>query len=311
MLSRPLLFIPLIHQAMKKKLIHAFALVFLSIGAAGQIPNYSFENWTNIGSYEVPDQWGTLNNTTSTLGVYTVTKATPGNPGSSYMKITSKTAGPGVAPGIAVSGVLDSITMQPKSGFQFYQRPANFTGKWQHMIFGSSQGSISVKLTKWDTVNGMRETVAVANLTLSGMAMSWANFSIPFTYQTGNNPDTCIIVLKASGVNPTDQDYLWVDNLGFSGSVVGINDEASSNSIVSAFPNPAASLLTIDIALSTPQNTVIEITDVAGRVVLTHSAGVLTGDSRQTIDISGLAKGMYVLRVTTDMAMCTENIIVR
>lgn len=296
---------------MKKKLIHAFALIFLSIGAAGQIPNYSFENWNNMGSYDNPDQWGTLNNTTTSLGVYTVTKATPGNPGSSYMKITSKTAGPGVAPGIAVSGVLDSITMQPKSGFPFYQRPANFTGKWQHMIFGSSQGSISVTLTKWDTVNAMRETVAVANLTLSGMAMSWANFSIPFTYQTGNNPDTCIIILKASGANPTDQDYLWVDNLGFSGSVVGISDEAAAMSIVSTFPNPASGILVIDIALTTSQNTVIEITDVTGRVVLTHKAGLLTGDSRQTIDISGLAKGIYVLRVTTEMVMCAENIIIQ
>lgn len=296
---------------MKNKILHACALLMITLGASAQIPNYSFETWTSMGSYDNPDQWGTLNNTTAPLGVYTVTKATPGNPGTSYMKITSKTAGPGVAPGIAVSGVLDSITMQPITGFPFYQRPANFTGKWQHMIFGSSQGSITVTLTKWDTVNAMRETVAIANLTLSGMAMSWANFSIPFNYQTGNNPDTCIIVLKASGANPTDLDYLWVDNLGFSGSVVGINDQPVAVSLVGASPNPASSLLLIDIALTTPQNTVIEITDVAGRVVLTQDAGILTGDSRQTIDISGLAKGMYVLRVRTEVELRTKNIVIQ
>lgn len=95
--------------------------------------------------------------------------------------------------------------------------PANFTGKWQHMIYGSSQGSIQVTLTRWDSGMGMRmPKLLQGNVTLSGMAITWANFTIPLTYTDGNNPGFCIIVMKASGSNPTNNDYLWVDNLAFS-----------------------------------------------------------------------------------------------
>src|SRR5262249_28300307 len=152
--------------------------------------------------------WSTLNNTTTMGGVYTCTKASPGVPGSYYMQLTSKTILSTVVNGMAVCGTLDSMTMQPTGGFPFNQRPAAFNGKWQHMIFGSSQGSVSVTLTRWDASSSSRVVVATAAQTLSGMAMSWANFTINFNYMDGNYPDSCIIVLMASGANPTNNDYL-------------------------------------------------------------------------------------------------------
>ena len=206
---------------MKKIILSAIAGSFLTITAFAQIPNNSFESFTNMGTYDNPVSWGTMNNTTNAMSVYTAQKGTPGFPGASYLKLTSKTMGPSVMNGIAVSGVLDSMTMMPKSGFAYAMRPINFTGRWQHMA--SNQGSITVTLTRWDMGTNSRVTVAAANQTLSGMAMSWANFTIPFTYVDAGNPDTCIIVLKASGSSPVNGDYLWVDNLTFSG-FTGINE---------------------------------------------------------------------------------------
>jgi hypothetical protein len=293
---------------MKKHILSLLAVAAVATASA-QIPNNSFENWTNMGSYSNPDQWGTLNNTTAAVSVYTATQGTPGNPGSYYLKLTSTTVGPTVAPGIAVSGVLDTLTMQPKSGFAFSQRPASFTGRWQHMIFGSSQGSISVILTRWDTQNNMRETVATANQTLSGMAMSWANFTINFTYQTGNNPDTCIIVLRASGANPTNQDYLWVDNLAFTGTV-GIENQSSFLNNVSLYPNPANSQLAVDLNFNSPQETTLQIVDLNGRVVYSYNTGMLNGQNKETIDISGLAKGAYLLRVIAESGTETKNFVI-
>ena len=102
-----------------------------------------------MGTYENPDGWATLNDLTTMSGIYTATKGTPGSPGSSYLKLTSQTIGPNVVNGIAVSGVIDQVTQQPVSGFAFNQQPASFNGKWQHMIYGTSQGSINVTLTRW------------------------------------------------------------------------------------------------------------------------------------------------------------------
>lgn len=75
----------------------------ISTTAFAQIPNSGFENWTTMGSYSNPDNWDQLNAMTNPNSVYTCVKGTPGNPGSSYIKLTSKTVGTmGVMHGLAV-----------------------------------------------------------------------------------------------------------------------------------------------------------------------------------------------------------------
>lgn len=294
---------------MTKSIHTLIALLFVFSISNAQIPNFSFENWTSMGSYYNPDQWGTMNNTTASEGIYTATKASPGNPGSWYLKLTSRTVSSGVMNGIAVSGILDSITKLPVSGFAYSTRPASFTGKWQHMIYGSSQGSITVTLSRWDVSLNQRVTVATANQTLSGMAMSWANFSINFIYADGNDPDSCIIVLKASGANPTNQDYLWVDNLAFAGTVTGIENNNSVSKSVSVFPNPSTSEITVDMNLISSQKTYIEITDIDGKIVLSKNVGVVQGSAKEIVDVSKFAKGSYFVKVSVDSGSIVKRII--
>ncbi len=293
-----------------KTILKSIALLFTTSTLLAQIPNSGFENWTAVNTYSVPDGWGTLNNTTALSGIFTVTKATPGSPGASYMKITSKTIGTAVVGGIAVSGVLDSMTMQPKSGFAFNQRPANFTGKWQHMIYGSSQGSVLVTLTRWDSGTNARVAVASGSVTLSGMAMSWANFTIPLTYADGNNPDSCIIVLKASGSAPTNNDYLWVDNLAFTGTVTGLKTLESVLSNVNVFPNPSADIINITLKVKSEQKVSLELVDLTGKVLLSKDLGLVQGESKQTLNINGISKGIYFVKVVSDKGTETKKIII-
>lgn len=287
-----------------------FLLIFCPLFFIAQIPNSGFENWTSLGSYENPDGWGTMNNTTTLAGVYTATKGTPGSPGNSYLKLTSKTVLTTVVNGIAVSGRLDSTTMQPISGFPFNQRPANFTGKWQHMIYGTSQGSLSVVLTRWDVAGNNRVTVATVNYTMSGMAMSWANFALPFTYTDGGNPDTCIITLKASGNNPTNNDYLWVDNLGFTGTVVGIKDQSTLTSAVDVFPNPSKDLVNLKFNTSEAQKIKIEISDISGKLVYSENIETLKGESNHQLNVSTLEKGTFLIRIIGEKNSETRKLII-
>jgi len=295
-----------------KKLLSAISILLLIINVAfGQIPNFSFENWTNMGSYENPDLWATMNNTTSPLGVYTATKGTPGNVGSYYLKLTSKTTSSGVRNAIAVSGKLDTITMLPKSGFAFNQRPQSFTGNWQHMIYGTSAGAISVALTKWNSVSIKRDTVALAGQKLSGMVMSWAAFTFNFTYQSGEFPDSCIIFLQASGSVPTNLDYLYLDNLAFTGSVAGVENNTIYINIITLFPNPTNDNIMIELNLKSSENTVVEIRDLNGKIVLTKDLGTLKGLSKQSIGISSLAAGSYLVNIISGKETKIEKIIKR
>lgn len=295
---------------MKKAILSIISVVALSASALAQIPNAGFESFTTVGSYEVPNGWGTMNNTTATFSVYTATKGTPGSPGASYLKLTSKTVSASVVNGIAVSGVLDSITMKPKSGFPCTLQPVSFTGKWQHMIYGTSQGSVKAVLTKWNVGLNKRDTVAIAAQTLAGMAMSWANFSINFTYLSSVVPDSCIIELRASGSAPTVNDYLWVDNLAFSGSVTGIENHESFVTNMVVFPNPSSETINVNLNLKSSQKVNIELTDINGKLILTKDAGTLTGESKQTLNVNNISKGTYLVRVITESGIEVRKIVI-
>jgi hypothetical protein len=100
-------------------------------------------------------------------------------------------------------------------------------------------------LTKWNAAQNKRDTIAVGSQTLAGMAVSRANFSQTRTYKDSTNyPDSCMFALNASGAFPANKDYLWVDNLAFSGSVavvqppinVFINETFSELTQIICFP---------------------------------------------------------------------------
>ncbi|MBA2613934.1 MAG: T9SS type A sorting domain-containing protein [Bacteroidetes bacterium] len=295
---------------MKKLLLSIGAATLISVSAFAQIPNSGFENWTTVGSYTNPTSWGTMNNATATYSIYTSAAGTPGSPGSYYLKLTSKTTGTTVTNGIAVSGVIDSVNMKAKSGFPYNMQPVSLTGKWQHMIYGSSQGSVKAILTKWNVGLSKRDTIATAAQTLAGMAMSWANFTINFTYLSGAMPDSCIIELKASGSNPTNNDYLWVDNLAFVGSVTGIQKQESFLNGLGVYPNPSTESLNMNLNLKSQQQITIELVDMNGKLVRSKNVGIVQGESTQTINVAGLAKGCYSIKVIGEQAIEIRKIVI-
>ncbi len=290
---------------MKKQTIIAIALMLtVVISKAQSVPNGSFETWTNPNGYLVPADWETLNDMTSSASVYTATRG--GSASDYYLKLTSQTVtGMGVMPGIAVSGMLDMGSLNALSGFPFAFRPTTFTGKWQYMGNSSNDiGYIKVFLTKWNSSMGMRDTVGFTSQNLNGMVMSWANFSFPFTYNNTDVPDTCIIILNASGSNPEAGSYLYVDNLSFSGIITGVENTEITGTF-RIYPNPSNQEIQIDLSglKSTAQQ--FEITDLTGRVIVTKQSN---GSLLQTISISELPAGNYLLRITTAKGIVTQKI---
>jgi hypothetical protein len=296
---------------MKKLLFTFTAASFISVSAFAQILNNGFENWTSMGAYSNPDNWETLNNYTALAGVYTATKGMPGNPGASYLMLTSKTVSTSVVNGVAVYGKLDVPSMQGVAGLPFTQQPVRLTGNWQHMIYGSSQGSVLVKLTKWNTVTNMRNVVATGSVTLSGMAMSWTTFTVNLTYTSSVAPDSCMIVLKASGTTPTNNDYLWVDNLAFSGSVTGINNLENNISDVSIFPNPATENFTIELNVKKASPINFKLFDLTGKLIKEINAGEVFGNYKTSISITDIAKGSYFLKISSDDGLEVKKIMIQ
>ena len=282
----------------------------IAVSNAQTIPNASFENWTSMGSYNNLDAWSTLNDMTASMSTFTCVKGTPGQVGAAYLKLTSKNVtGMGIMPGMAVCGTVDMATLQPTSGFAFVDRPSALTGKWQYMASGADQGFIAIALTKWDNTMMMRDTIASVYYPLSGMAMSWANFSIPITYLNGNDPDSCIIILSASQANgaPTAANsYLYVDGLNFTGIVANVSHNTSTMDLV-IFPNPTSDKLNIDLSVLNNKKATIKIVDVTGKEI--RSIEIQSVNEKTQLDISDLPKGNYILKVISSGEVITNNFI--
>lgn len=298
-----------------KKVFSLFAAAFICGTSFAQIPNAGFENWTTTSGYDVPTDWDQLNALTDTVSVYTCTKGTPGNPGSSYIKLVSKTiTGLGVAPGIACSGLLNVSSLAsfaPKSGFANTARPVSLTGNWQYMAYGSDQGYISVLLSKWNTATSTRDTVAYTKHVLPGMVMSWASFTIPLTYYTGDVPDSALIVLSASGNTPVNNSYLYVDNLAFTGTVpAGLGNITANAASFTVYPNPANTVATIGYTAATGGTVQVVLTDIFGRRMLAVTKNVAAGTNQLPLDIAGYAAGLYHVTIIDGHNTASNTLIV-
>jgi hypothetical protein len=261
-----------------------------------------------MGTYNNPDQWATLNDMTATANTFTCLKGSPGSPGFSYIKLISKNVtGMGIIPGLAISGMLDSVNMQPLSGFPYTGRPESLDGRWQYMASGSDQGYISVLFTLWNSTTLSRDTISFTYFSLPGMAMSWANFSIPINYQSDSFPDSVVIVLSASNANgaPTAANsYLYIDDLTFENVLTSVADDIAQSAF-QLYPNPAHSMLNVELP-EQQSPTLIEIFDLKGNLIQSYIA------TRQGIisqDISTLPLGTYLLRVHTEKSILTRKFI--
>lgn len=299
-----------------KKVITISAFLLFSATIFSQIPNAGFESWSNSSGYNTPDGWDNLNSMTSSMSVYTCLKGTPGSPGTAYLKlITKSVSGMGVMPGVATSGMFDMSNMNapvPMSGFAFNLRPQSFDGKWQYMPTGADEGFIDVQLTYWDGQMQMTMPVASAHQALSGMAMSWANFSIPLTYTSMMFPDTAIITLSASGSTPVSGSYLYVDTLRFSGSVAGTTGitEPTLNSFT-MYPNPTANEVAVTLNGDFKAGIKLQLTDISGKVIFEENQTNIGGTNTRILNVSTLAKGMYFVVLKSGSTQEVKKLVVK
>ena len=280
-----------------KKLFTFLCTVLISNSLFAQIPNPGFETWDTTGGYNHPVSWDSPDSITNSSSVYPCEQGTPGAAGSFYLKLTSKAILTTVVPGVAVSGKINFTTFQPQSGFAYTLRPANLTGSWAYMASGSDQGHIMVLLTKWNSGTSSRDTVAFTDYALPGMVMSWASFSIPISYQSSSYPDSAIILLSASGAAPEAFSYLWVDRLAFSGTTTAGLGNAPGAFKSTIYPNPASSAATILYKSASGRDITICISDISGRSIMKLTQAVTVGENRLPVNISGVAQGVYVVRI--------------
>jgi hypothetical protein len=105
-------------------------------------------------------------------------------------------------------------------------------------------------------------------------------------------------------------EYIYIDNINISPTSTAGIDEVNAAAGLFVYPNPASSSLT----LSGTQNTgkvFYTISDVSGREVKTGDVDAGTGNFKQTVSISDLAHGIYILKVNDEKNVWVKKIVVQ
>jgi hypothetical protein len=94
-----------------------------------------------------------------------------------------------------------------------------------------------------------------------------------------------------------------VGNIGF--------DETTGIHELNIYPNPATTELSINFTVDTPRELNIQLMSLTGQVIENLNLDGFTGQFKKSVDLSGVAKGIYVLKLTHDQGTYTQKVVVQ
>lgn len=111
-----------------------------------------------------------------------------------------------------------------------------------------------------------------------------------YTFQPGDSGRYVVQVNDAKNCGPVETDS--IDIMDY----YGVGFEDISGLEVRMFPNPASNMITLEMPLEEAEVT-LEVLSLTGQVMISRQVYPSGGVLRESIDVSDLSKGMYMLRV--------------
>ncbi len=140
------------------------------------------------------------------------------------------------------------------------------------------------------------------------------SFTVPANASTGN---TAIRLTSqedvTSNVDPCGTSFVYgetEDYTVFIDFAVGTGELAQLNNL-EVYPNPTEGMLNVSFETEDANGLEVRITNAVGQVVFTDARNYFNGTYRNTIDVSNLAAGNYMLQVLTEKGMLNTKVVVR
>lgn len=276
---------------MKKLFTLILSGVIINLSANAQsLPNAGFENWTAGSGYDNPNNWSTLNSSTSFLGIVTVSKSTDAHSGTYSLKGETKFIGAPfnqAAPALVTTGTINTTTQVIEGGIATSERPDSITGWMKYAPVNGDTGYIEVLLF----ANNYQDTIGRAKFYSPFALSSWTYFSKEITYYSSAAVEASrVILLPSSGYQPQVGSIVQFDDLAFVTST-GIN-EGNKKYAFSVYPNPATEELYIKNPLA--ENATMQVYDVTGKKATEINIGLNTTRT----NISTYSPGVYLYTFT-------------
>lgn len=335
----------------KTLLFVAMVLSVCMLRAQNAIPNGGFETWggNSFFTQEQPDGWTAALDGTVTiyagygipLHYYFGTKTTDSHTGQYALKLKSQAVGiPGVTesyqfPGLLQLGEADGFSIPLTTVTNLAGLLSNI-GNGQLDSLNLTQDDLDALMSLADVMApGIPFTVTPAYLKMwvkylpqDGDEMRVVAFTrngstpVGYGYYTStetmneyteiniefSNPlepcDTLSIVVLSGGMNPSTATELYIDDISVDfnlNSMVSLYDKNA----LSVYPNPAHDQLNIQI--NSENVGTYQLMDLTGKVL---REGRVEG-GRETLDVSRMTPGMYMLKLHQDGLFMTRKVVVR
>lgn len=279
-------------RLMTKFYLFAVVSFFIFSESHGQnpTPNPGFENWTLAGNHYDPDNWNTLNPTTSPIGILSATRATGADvhTGSYAIKLTTKLVFGVTANGIATTGTI--ITTPPYGivgGIPYHGRPDSIVG-W----FKCDPEPGDTGFAEFTLLGSVNDTIGYVRWWAPPVAVNtYTRFSKAITYFSAATPDTSQWILSSSkGTNQVVGSSIIFDDVKLITNPVGIN-EAEPKPQISVYPAVTAGNLSL--SNETGKKIKVMIFSSSGKQVKQYEFA----DSLNTISLHDQPGGLYFYKV--------------
>lgn len=291
---------------MKTKLLLLFIVALFASKLKSQcaIPDAGFENWT-VSTYS------------STFGppkVYTYEHLTDSLVWVSFLDILNIGFGDSLGPSmqkttdkysgnyaLKINADTNDYFGIVSGGFTCTTRNQNFNGYYKYNGGIGDTLIMNAYLYKaGSNFDGTRDSaIAYVEQIITTSASSYTNFSVPFTYNNGLTPDSAAILFMVLN-NGNVERYALIDDISFSGTVAGVNEELAANSLL-LYPNPAKDVLHI-LVPSDVVGSVLSVYDVSGQLI----ESVKINRTDEILSIEKYSSGVYSLRIATDNTLITK-----
>lgn len=266
-----------------------------------QMPNADFEGW----SAAFPDNRPLNYNTVDTIGLHSCFKTTDKHGGTYAAKLRSLDTTIIIynvkVPGVATLGRINLSSMTITKGIPFPNKPDNFRGYYKYLPVNVDTMSIYLYFWRYNAALQKQDTMGGVVFDTSATISSYTLFDLPIQWDTNYTglPDSMNIILLASN---TVQNHTsaFFDDFSFYYLATGF-EQRLDDVLTEVYPNPAKDLITINNEIATE----ISLYTISGALILKREAA----EKNYQLDVSGLPRGIYILKLQNDSRMRISKII--
>ncbi len=124
------------------------------------------------------------------------------------------------------------------------------------------------------------------------------------TYAAPGSYVVCQTVWNVCGDTSTFCDTVTVINTGIIGQVI-------EGAVIDIYPNPSNGQFTVNIEVDSAEEINFDITDAAGRVLLSENFATVAGTLRRDVNLGNLSAGIYFVNINVDGKYAVRKVMIK